>query len=215
SVNHKSAREPEPKPATAPAPAEAGAPPTEAADSITSTSSGQANSPQEVLKDRLLRLQADFDNYRKRVARERAEEQQQAAEQLILALLPALDHFELGLRNAQTHGGDATLVDGFRLIYQQLGESLKQAGLTPLAVESQLFNPHEHEAITSVPSEEYPADMVITEVRRGYRLGAKLLRPAQVIVSSGPLPAAEPGPRAGAPPPKSKVPAALPEESAD
>ena len=169
----------------------------------------------EALKDRLLRLQADFDNYRKRTARERAEEQQQAAERLILALLPALDHFELGLRNAQTHGGDATLVEGFRMIYQQLLETLKQAGLTPIVVEGQLFNPHEHEAITCVPSEEYPADMVITEARRGYRLGAKLLRPAQVIVSSGPASAASDAapPPAAAPAPA--APPALPEESAD
>ena len=195
-ANHKPAKEAEPKPAPAPAPA---------------ASSADA----EALQDRLLRLQADFDNYRKRVARERAEEQQQAAERLILALLPALDHFELGLRNAQTHGGDATLVEGFRMIYQQLGEALKQAGLTPIVVDGQLFNPHEHEAITSVPSEEYPVDMVITEVRRGYRLGEKLLRPAQVIVSSGPRPAAATPPGADAPLPKSKPTAALPEESAD
>jgi len=196
-ANPKAAREAEPKPAP-PAAAEAvPAPPSET----------------EVLKDRLLRLQADFENYRKRMARERAEERQQAAESLILALLPALDHFELGLRNAQAHSADAGLVAGFRLIHQQLLEALKQSGLTPLAVEGQPFNPHEHEAVTTVPSEEHPADTVITEVRRGYRLGNKLLRPAQVIVASGPPPAPAAGPMHGAPPPQ--APAALPEESAD
>ncbi len=189
-------------------------PAAEAAPAPGAAPAGSAPSEVDALKDRLLRLQADFDNYRKRLARERAEEQQQAAERLILALLPALDHFELGLRNAQAHGGDATLVEGFRMIYQQLVETLKQAGLTPLAVEGLLFNPHEHEAVTSMPSEEHPTDTVMTEVRRGYRLGAKLLRPAQVIVAGGPQPAPAAGPDAAVPTPPADQSPALPEESA-
>ncbi|TAN38710.1 MAG: nucleotide exchange factor GrpE [Verrucomicrobia bacterium] len=170
--------------------------------------------PEAVLKDQLLRLQADFDNFRKRVQRERVESQQQAAAQLITALLPAMDHFLLGLKNIQAHAQDKTLVMGFQMIYGQLMEALQQAGLAPLAVEGQPFDPNQHEAVTTIASEEHPEGTVITEVRRGYTLGGKLLRAAQVIVSSGPpattapvTPSAE---AAGASTPK-----ALPAEGAE
>ncbi len=158
---------------------------------------GPAPDPAAQLKDQLLRLQADFDNFRKRTARERVESQQQAAAQLIGALLPALDHFQLGLKNAQAHAKDANIVTGFQMIYTQLMEAFTQAGLTPLVVEGQAFDPNLHEAVTTVASEEHPEGTVITEVRRGYMLGGKLLRAAQVIVSRGPAeaaaePAAEP-----------------------
>ena len=149
------------------------------------------------LKDQLLRLQADFDNFRKRTARDRLETQQQAAAQLIAALLPALDHFQLGLKNAQVHAQDANIVTGFQMIYTQLLEAFTQAGLAALPVEGQPFDPNMHEAVTTVPSEEHPEGTVITEVRRGYTLGGKLLRPAQVIVSRGPaVPAPAPAPAA-------------------
>ncbi|MCX7009646.1 MAG: nucleotide exchange factor GrpE [Kiritimatiellaeota bacterium] len=146
------------------------------------------------LKDQLLRLQADFDNYRKRTLRDRAESEQQAAARLIGALLPALDHFQLGLKNAQAHAKDANIVTGFQMIYTQLMEAFTQAGLAPLPVEGQPFDPNQHEAVTSIASEEHPEGTVITEVRRGYTLGGKLLRPAQVIVSRGPAEPLTPAP---------------------
>ena len=173
-----------------------------------------APDPAAQLKDQLLRLQADFDNFRKRTARERAESQQQAAAQLIGALLPALDHFQLGLKNAQAHAKDATIVTGFQMIYTQLLEAFTQAGLAPLAVEGQAFDPNLHEAVTTVPSEEHPEGTVITEVRRGYTLGGKLLRSAQVIVSRGPAEAAAPAAAAPATEPADET-KALPEEGAN
>jgi molecular chaperone GrpE len=170
---------------------------------------------QAQLKDQLLRLQADFDNFRKRVQRDRAESQQQASAQLIGALLPALDHFQLGLKNAQAHAKDANIVTGFQMIYTQLMEAFTQAGLTPLPVEGQPFDPNLHEAVTTVPSEEHPEGTVITEVRRGYMLGGKLLRAAQVIVSRGPAETAAPAPAAIPAAEPAPEPKALPEESAD
>ena len=170
-------------------------------------------SPEAQLKDQLLRLQADFDNFRKRVQRDRVESQQQAAAQLISALLPALDHFQLGLKNAQIHAKDANIVTGFQMIFTQLLEAFTQAGLAPLPVEGQPFDPNLHEAVTSIASEEHPEGTVITELRRGYTLGGKLLRPAQVIVSRGPA-AAEAAPTAAPaaePPAETK---ALPDEGA-
>jgi molecular chaperone GrpE len=144
------------------------------------------------LKDRLLRLQADFDNFRKRTAREQADVCQRANEDLILRLLPVVDHFELGLRNAQIHHAESSVTEGFQLVYDQMIAALKEAGLTPVEAEGRAFDPQVHEAVSHVPSEEHPADTVITQTRRGYLLGSKLLRAAQVVVSSGPQAAPEP-----------------------
>lgn len=140
----------------------------------------------EQLKERLLRLQADFDNYRKRVTRERTEFAQRATEDLVIELLPVLDHFELGLNTAREHRADASVREGFQLVYDQLMAALAKAGVTPIDAEGQVFNPHEHEAVTHLPSAEVPADTVMQQTRRGYRMGDRLLRAAQVVVSSGP-----------------------------
>jgi len=140
----------------------------------------------EALKDRLLRLQADFDNFRKRTARDRAEMCLRANEDLIRELLPALDHFEIGLRSAAEHGAEDSVRQGFQLVYDQLLAALAKAGVTPVDAVGAPFDAREHEAIAHVPSADVPAGAVAQQVRRGYRLGALLLRPAQVMVSSGP-----------------------------
>jgi molecular chaperone GrpE len=138
----------------------------------------------ETLKDRHLRLQADFDNFRKRTQRERSDVQVRATEELVEALLPVLDHFELGLRNAATQPAAASVREGFQLVYDQLQATLRRFGLMPFEARG-VFDPHLHEALTHVPSAEHPADTIVTQTRSGYRLGEKLLRPAQVVVSSG------------------------------
>lgn len=148
----------------------------------------------DTLKDQMLRLQADFDNFRKRTLRERDEWSLRACEDLLTRLLPVLDHFELGLRSAAAHTADKTIVDGFQLVYDQLLKALRDTGLTPVDAEGQPFDPHRHEAITHMPSKDVPADTVITQTRRGYLLGDRLLRAAQVVVSSGPTaPSEHPG----------------------
>jgi molecular chaperone GrpE len=141
---------------------------------------------QDELNDRLLRLQADFDNFRKRTQREREHLRRTANSDLVEELLPVLDHFEMGLANARRHEANASVLDGFELVYDQLMGALKQSGLEPVVAAGEVFDPHVHEAITHLPSEEHPADTVITETRRGYRLGDQLLRASQVVVSSGP-----------------------------
>jgi molecular chaperone GrpE len=141
----------------------------------------------ETMKDRHLRLQADFDNFRKRTQRERAELQVRATEDLVRDLLPVLDHFEIGLRTAAEHHSDAAVRDGFQLVYDELLRVLQRAGVTPVdASVGGPFDPHQHEAVTHVPSDRQAADTVLQQSRRGYRLGERLLRPAQVVVSSGP-----------------------------
>jgi molecular chaperone GrpE len=147
-----------------------------------------AGAPSEIdqLKDRILRLQADYDNFRKRTARDQDEMASRANADLMLKILPILDHFERGLREARAHKADQLVVDGFQLIYDQFMNALLSAGLAPINAEGQIFDPNFHEAITHLSSEEHPVDTVVTETRRGYLLGGKLLRAAQVIVSRGP-----------------------------
>lgn len=140
----------------------------------------------EALKDRLLRLQADFDNFRKRTARDRAEMCARATEDLVRELLPVLDHFEIGLQSAADHGADEAVQKGFRLVYDQLQAALAKFGVAPVDAVGRPFDAHEQEALAHTPSPDVPAGHVARQVRRGYRLGALLLRPAQVLISSGP-----------------------------
>ena len=148
----------------------------------------------EALKDRLLRLQADFDNFRKRTLREKNDLYQRANMDLLQEILPVLDHFELGLNMAEQHKVEKAVIDGLKLVYDQFQNTLKKFGVAPIETEDQAFDPTVHEAVTHIPSEEQPADTIIAVTRRGYRLGEQLLRASQVVVSSGPAekPAAEP-----------------------
>ena len=140
--------------------------------------------PEQLLQDRLLRLQADFDNFRKRTAREKNEWALQANESFIRELLPVLDHFELGFKNADP-AKDDVLIKGFRLVYDQLQAVLKKFGVTTINAVGQPFDPNFHEAIIHLPSPTVPADFVSEQTRVGYSLGNKLIRPAQVVVSQG------------------------------
>jgi len=140
----------------------------------------------ESLRDRFIRLQADFANFRNRVQRERAELYQRANEDLFLELLPVMDHYEMGLKTAEEHDAEPAVLDGFRMVYDQFAGVLKKFNVTPIDALGEAFDPHLHEALTHMPSAEFPAETCSHQIRRGYLFGEKLLRPAQVVVSSGP-----------------------------
>ncbi len=144
-----------------------------------------APSPEDALRDQLLRLQADFDNYRKRIDRERKDWAVYANEKLLKDLLPALDNFELGLANGVKANAPEALLEGLRLVKSQLEGALAKSGVTPIDAEGLPFDPNLHDAITHMPSPDVPEGTVLAQTRRGYRMGDKLLRPAQVVVSSG------------------------------
>lgn len=139
----------------------------------------------ETLRDQLLRLQADFDNFRKRTQRERSDLFLLANETLFLEMLPVIDHFEMGFKSAEEHKTDCSVTEGFRLVYNQMLDVLKKFNVTVIDTIGEPFDPHRHEALMHMPSDK-PAETVIEQVRRGYMLGDKLLRAAQVVVSSGP-----------------------------
>jgi molecular chaperone GrpE len=140
---------------------------------------------EEPLKNQMLRLQADFDNFRKRTQRERSELFLFANEAICLEMLPVIDHFEMGFKSAEDHKTDCSVTEGFRMVYNQLLDVLKKFNVTAIDAVGEPFNPHRHEAILHMPSDK-PAETVLEQVRRGYMLGDKLLRAAQVIISSGP-----------------------------
>lgn len=141
---------------------------------------------EESYKVQLLRLRADFDNFRKRTRREKEEWTQRCLENLCNDLLTVLDHFDLGIDNYQGQEAQAEMLKGFEMVRGQLGTTLGKYGLSSVEVaEKDEFDPNEHEAITNLASPEVPEGAVVAMTRKGYRLGNRLLRPAQVVVSSG------------------------------
>jgi molecular chaperone GrpE len=143
-----------------------------------------------LLKDRLLRLQADFDNFRKRTARDREDMARRAAERILMDLLPVVDHFELGLHAAHKHHVKHAVLEGFEGVLKQLQGVLERAGIAPVEARHKPFDPTVHECVAQVHSEEHAENVIIEETRKGYMLGQYLLRAAQVIVSCGPADAA-------------------------
>src|SRR6476659_2778997 len=131
---------------------------------------------------RLQRLAAEFDNFRKRSAREAAVTIERAHERLVKELLPVLDDLGRALEAAEEHEG-AKLEEGVRLVHRSLADLLAKEGLAEIPTEG-TFDPHVHEALLSQPSEAAEGD-VIEVVQKGYKLGDKVLRPARVVVSAG------------------------------
>jgi molecular chaperone GrpE len=141
--------------------------------------------------DRLLRATADFDNYKKRAARERQDAIKYANEGLMQKLLPVLDNFEAALNAAQSTSGDnaQSLLTGISMIHQQLKAVLTEAGLEEIEAHGKPFDPNLHEAVSQAESSEHPEGNVMQQLRRGYRLRDRLLRPASVVVAKAPSPA--------------------------
>jgi len=140
----------------------------------------------EQLRLQLLRARADFDNYRKRMAREAEQTRKKAAENLIRELLPVVDNLERALDHAEDRGSG--LAQGVDMVLKQFAAVLQSKGLDPIPAAGEPFDPNVHEALAHQPSEEIDADTVIEEYQRGYRLGDFVLRPSKVVVSSGPAP---------------------------
>jgi molecular chaperone GrpE len=136
------------------------------------------------LFDRLLRKQAEFENFRKRMDREKTEYIQFASADLMKELLNALDSFDLAIRNAAAEGKAAeNMLRGFELIYKQLQDTLARFGLKPLEAKGKKFDPNFHQAVSTKPSKDTEENTVIDEMRKGYTLNGRLLRPAMVSVS--------------------------------
>jgi molecular chaperone GrpE len=132
--------------------------------------------------DALQRLKAEFDNYRKRVARDQQELAARAHERLVKELVPVLDDLERALEAAQLHE-EAKLEEGVRLVHRSLAELLVREGLTEIDTSGK-FDPHTQEALLSQPSDEEEGS-IIQVLQKGYKLGERVLRPARVVISQG------------------------------
>jgi len=132
-----------------------------------------------------LRSQADFENYKKRSAREKEEAIKYANSSLLERLVAIIDNFELGLTAAKQQGDKSPIYSGMVLVQKQLTDLLTENGLEPIEAEGKSFDPNLHEAIAHEASEQVPEGTVLRQMRRGYRFKGRLLRPARVVVSSG------------------------------
>jgi molecular chaperone GrpE len=138
--------------------------------------------------DRLLRATADFDNFKKRAAREKQDAIKFANENLMQKLVPVLDSLDMALAAAQTAQTDAgqSLQAGVGMVGQQLRKTLAEAGLEEVDATGKVFDPNLHEAVSQQESASVPEGQVLQQLRKGYRLKERLLRPASVIVAKHP-----------------------------
>ena len=138
--------------------------------------------------EQLLRTTADFENYRKRAARERQDAVKFANESLLQKLIPALDNFDMAIAAASgtKEGAAQSLQTGVNMILSQLRNTLTEAGLEEIDATGKLFDPNFHEAVSQQETKEVPEGQVVQQLRKGYRLRERLLRPATVIVAKKP-----------------------------
>ena len=132
------------------------------------------------LQDRLLRRQAEFENFRRRVDREKADSLEYANTETVRAILPVVDDFERALK---VESADKEYVRGMELIYQRLTDTLKKLGLEPIESTGQKFDPHVHHAVEMVETADREDHTILEEYQRGYNFRGKLLRPAMVKVA--------------------------------
>ena len=138
--------------------------------------------------DRLLRVTADFDNFKKRAARERQDASRYANEALIQKLIPILDNFEMALSATQSAQGATadSLQAGVAMIMQQLKGALTDAGVEEVDATGKPFDPNIHEAVSQAETSDVPEGNVVQQLRKGYKLRDRLLRPATVVVAKKP-----------------------------
>ncbi|GGK18396.1 nucleotide exchange factor GrpE [Caldalkalibacillus thermarum] len=132
---------------------------------------------------RYLRAQADFDNFRKRTRKEKEELQKYAALPVIEQLLPVLDNFERALAAGQSTKDAESLMKGVEMVFKQVQQVLTKQGLEEIEAVGKPFDPHFHEAVMQVESEEHESGIVVEELQKGYMLKGKVIRPAMVKVS--------------------------------
>jgi molecular chaperone GrpE len=138
------------------------------------------------------RVRADFENYQKRIARERQAEALYAPQSFVVDLLPVLDNLDRALESTKCQPDIDTLVRGVDLVRKQFADALTKHGVESIRPERESFDPNVHEAVMQEPTSEYPPMTVLQVVRTGYRLHERVIRPAQVVVAGPPRTAAPP-----------------------
>jgi molecular chaperone GrpE len=142
------------------------------------------------LRDQLLRMAADFDNFRKRSRRELVDAERRSREELLRDLLPVFDNLERASVHAETATDVRSLADGVNMVLRQFLDTLSKLGVERVETQGVPFDPTQHEAIQHVETTEQPPGTVLHEVQAGYRAGDRLVRPAMVVVAKAPSGAA-------------------------
>ncbi|WP_028783267.1 nucleotide exchange factor GrpE [Thalassobacillus devorans] len=135
------------------------------------------------LNNRLLRLQADYDNFRRRTMKEREADRKYKSQDLVTELVPVLDNFDRALK-VEVEGDSAKgFVDGMKMVYQQFKAALEKEGVEEIKAEGEAFDPHLHQAVMQDNDENYESNVVIEEMQKGYKLKDRVIRPAMVKVN--------------------------------
>jgi molecular chaperone GrpE len=135
------------------------------------------------LYQKLLRVQAEYDNYRKRTQRERAADLQYKSQTLVTELLPVVDNFERALQVESTDGEAKPFIEGIEMVYRQLIAALKKESVEVIATVGEAFDPNIHQAVMQVENDQYESNIVVEEMQRGYKLKDRVIRPAMVKVN--------------------------------
>lgn len=174
---------PAPEAAAKPAAAASTPPPAPSPEELLAAARAETTAAQE----RYLRAVADLENFRKRTLREKDELRQSTKAGVVEDLIPILDNLSLGLAAAKQQAGDSkSIVDGVTMVLGQFKSALARHGLTEIDPTGAAFDPNLHECIAHQPDEKVAEEKVISVVRLGYSLNGRLVRPASVVVSSGP-----------------------------
>ncbi|MFS0751391.1 nucleotide exchange factor GrpE [Oceanobacillus sp. 1P07AA] len=136
----------------------------------------------EVTYNRLVRLQAEFDNYKRRTLKEREADRKYKSQDLITELLPAIDNFERALQVEVTEE-NKSIIDGIMMVYRQLQEALTSQGVEPIKTEGEAFDPNLHHAVMQIEDENMESNIVVEELQKGYQLKDRVIRPAMVKVN--------------------------------
>ena len=139
----------------------------------------------EQANDMMLRLAAELENYKKRVAKDRESQIKYAAQNLIEELLPILDNFERAIESANKSEDFISLLEGVKMISKQMHDVLEKKGVSRIDAVGKTFDPTMHEAVMHIASEEHPENVVVEEFQKGYMLHDRVIRPAMVAVSKG------------------------------
>lgn len=137
------------------------------------------------LQDKYLRAKADLENARKRFLKDKEDIRFQTTQYACLPIIGLFDSFKMGIESAEQHKISEDVLKGFQMIFQQFQTTLKMLGVEAIDPKNDAFNPHFHEAVSSIFHDNIPEDHIVQVVRVGYKMGDKLIRPASVVVSKG------------------------------
>lgn len=143
----------------------------------------QLRQEKEEINNRLLRLQADYDNFRRRTQKEKEADRKYKSQSLVEELIPALDNFERALQVEVDGDSAKNFADGMKMVYDQFKAALEKEGVEEIPSQGEEFDPHMHQAIMQVQDENYESNIVVEELQKGYRLKDRVIRPAMVKVN--------------------------------